>query len=82
MSKKNYKKLFLKSKQPLNSRAFKEIQKIRYPRPQWEEWTMFVFKILSIRHHNKSYDYEDNDKYRQKPTKIQPNFPEESVEAN
>ena len=23
---------------------------------------MFVINILSIRHHNKSYDYEDNDK--------------------
>ena len=43
---------------------------------------MFVINILSIRHYNKSYDYEDNDKYKQKPTKIHANFQEEGVEAN
>ena len=40
---------------------------------------MFFINILSIRHLNKSYDYEDKDNYRQKPTKNQPNFPEESA---
>ena len=43
---------------------------------------MFFIKILSIRHHNKSYDYEDNDKYKQKLTKFYANFHEESVETN
>ena len=29
---------------------------------------MFVINMLSIRHQNNSYDHENNEKYRQKPT--------------
>ena len=78
---KYFKFLFLNSYQPLISRALKEIQKYATSCLVGKS-DMFFINILSIRHQNKSYDYEDNDKYRQKTTKIQTNFPEESVEAN
>ena len=31
---------------------------------------MFVINIVSIKYHNKFYDYEDNEKHIQKPAKI------------
>ena len=34
--------------------------------PRWET-KMYVIKMSFVRHHNKSQDYENNDKYLQKP---------------
>ena len=41
---------------------------------------MFVFNMSSMRHHNKSYDYGNNDKHCQKPKKSE-EMREKSVEA-
>ena len=41
----------------------------------------FVINMLSIIHHNESYGYENNDKYRQKPKKNPAEMGRESSEV-
>ena len=41
--------------------------------PRWEYMDVFV-NILSVKHHIKAYDYDNNDKHRQKPKKMQQKF--------